>query len=132
MAAPTPAAISLPPATCSPISDQVTVTRGKHLVNAGVWFQPTQANDTLIQDQYGQASFTSLQTFLQGTVSTYTYAPSTITPLNWRTFEGAFYAEDAIKLKPSLELRLGFRGEFTNGWNEAHGRASNFVPAPMA
>jgi hypothetical protein len=109
------------------ISDQVTITKGKHLINAGVWFQPTQANDTLAQDRYGQASFTSLQTFLQGAVSTYTYAPSTITPLNWRTFEGAFFVEDSIKLLPSVELRAGFRGEFTNGWNEAHGRAANFV-----
>ena len=49
---------------------------GKHLMKLGVWFERVQANDTLIQDQYGQASFTSLQTFLQGTVSTYTYAPS--------------------------------------------------------
>lgn len=113
----------------STISDQVTVTEGKHLVNAGVWFQPTQANDTLAQDQYGQASFTSLQTFLQGTVSTYTYAPGAITPLDWRTFEGAFFAEDSIKLLPSLELRIGFRGEFTNGWNETHGRAANFAVA---
>jgi len=24
-------------------------------------------------------------------------------------------------------VRLGFRGEFTNGWNEAHGRASNYT-----
>ncbi len=109
------------------LSDQVTVTHGKHLINAGVWFQPTQANDTLAQDQYGQTSFTSLQTFLQGTVSTYTYAPGAVTPLDWRTFEGAFFVEDSIKLLPSLELRLGFRGEFTNGWNEANGRASNFV-----
>jgi hypothetical protein len=107
-------------------TDQVTITRGKHLLNAGVWFEDVQANDILIQDQYGQASFTSLQTFLAGTVSTYTYAPS-YTPLNWRSLEGAVYAEDAIKLKPSLELRLGFRGEFTNGWNEAHGRASNYT-----
>ena len=91
-----------------------------------MWLQRLQANDTLVQDQYGQASFTSLQTFLQGKVSTYTYAPS-YTPLGWRSLEGAFYAEDAIKLKPSLELRIGFRGEFTNGWNEVHGRASNYV-----
>src|SRR5258708_30980663 len=42
-------------------------------------------------------------------------------------FEGAFYVEDAIKVKPSLELRFGFRGESTNGWNEAHGRASNYA-----
>ena len=46
--------------------------------------------------------------------------------MSWRSLEGAFFAEDAIKLTPSLELRLGFRGEFTNGWNEAYGRASNY------
>jgi len=106
-------------------TDEVTVTRGIHSFNFGGWFQRIQANDSLVQDQYGQASFTNLQTFLQGKVSTYTYAPAS-TPLSWRSSEGAFYAEDAIKLKPALELRLGFRGELTNGWNEAHGRASNY------
>jgi len=69
-----------------------------------------QANDALIQDQYGQASFNNLQTFLQGAISTYTFA-SASTPLSWRSLEGAFYAEDAIKLTPSLELSLGFREE---------------------
>ncbi len=107
-------------------SDQVTFTHGRHSIDFGLWFQRLQANDNLIQDQYGQASFTNLQTFLQGKVSTYTYAPSFM-PLSWRSIEGAFYAEDAIKIKPSVELRIGFRGEFTNGWNEAHGRASNYA-----
>jgi hypothetical protein len=107
-------------------SDQVTLTHGIHAFSLGAWFQRIQANDNLIQDQYGQVSFTNLQTFLQGKVSTYTYAPSS-TPLSWRSSEGAFYAEDAIKLKPSLELRIGFRGELTNGWNEAQGRASNYA-----
>ena len=107
-------------------SDQVTLTRGIHLFSFGAWLQRIQANDVLVQDQYGQASFTSLQTFLQGTVSTYTYAPN-YTPLSWRSLEGAFFAEDAIKLRPSLELRIGFRGESTNGWNEANGRASNYA-----
>jgi hypothetical protein len=108
------------------VSDQVTFTRGDHLFSFGGWLQRLQSNDTLLQDQYGQASFTNLQTFLQGNVSTYTYAPS-FTPLNWRSLEGALYAEDAIKLKPSFELRIGFRAEATNGWNEAHGRASNYA-----
>src|SRR5258708_9255348 len=107
-------------------SDQVTFTHVRHSFDFGLWFQRLQANDNLIQDQYGQASFTNLQTFLQGKVSTYTYAPSFM-PLSWRSIEGAFYAEDAIKMKPSLELRIGLRGEFTNGWNEAHGRASNYA-----
>ena len=106
-------------------TDDVTYTHGKHLLNFGIWFQRIQSNDTLIQDQYGQASFTNLQTFLVGTVSTYTYAPA-YTPLNWRSLEGAAFAEDTIKVTPSLEVRIGFRGEFTNGMNEAHGRASNY------
>src|ERR1700681_4275921 len=106
--------------------DQVKVARGKHLLTFGAWLQRIQANDALIQDQYGQASFTNLQSFLQGNVSTYTYAPSK-TPLGWRSLEGAFYAQDTIRVKPSLELRIGFRGETTNGWNEVNGRASNYL-----
>jgi hypothetical protein len=110
-------------------TDQVSITHGVHLLNFGVWFERLQSNDSLIQDQYAQASFTNLQTFLQGTISTYTYAP-TATPLSWRSLEGAFFAEDAIKLRPSFELRLGFRGEFTNGWNEAYGRSANYTFDP--
>jgi hypothetical protein len=108
------------------LADQVSITHGKHLVSFGVWFERLQANDNLIQDQYGQVSFNNLQTFLQGAISTYTFA-SSATPMSWRSLEGAFYAEDAIKLTPSFELRLGFRSEFTNGWNEAYGRASNYL-----
>ena len=107
--------------------DQITLTHGIHLLEAGVWFERLQSNDSLEQDQYGQASFTSLQTFIQqGIVSTYTYAPS-YTPQGWRSSEGAFFVEDAIKVRPSLEVRVGFRGEFTTGWNETNGRASNYV-----
>lgn len=107
-------------------TDQFTITRGIHLFKLGVWFQRIQANDDLLQDQYGQASFTNLQSFLQGKVSTYTYAPSS-TPLSWRSLEGAAFAEDTIHLNSSFELTLGFRAEFTNGWNETHGRASNYI-----
>jgi Carboxypeptidase regulatory-like domain len=107
------------------LTDQVTLTHGRHLLSFGGSLQRIQANDTLIQDQYGQASFSNLQNFLQGKVSTYTYAPSS-TPLGWRSLEGAFFAEDTIRVKPSLEVRIGFRGELTNGYNEVLGRASNY------
>jgi hypothetical protein len=107
-------------------ADQITMTHGHHLFNFGIWFERLQANDNLVQAQYGQASFSNLQTFLQGAISTYTFA-SSATPMSWRSLEGAFFAEDAIKLTPNLELRLGFRGEFTNGWSEAYGRASNYL-----
>jgi len=108
------------------ISDQVTFTHGRHIFSFGGWLQRLQSNDSFVQDQYGQISFTNLQTFLQGKVSTYTYAPS-YTPLSWRSTQGAFFVEDAIKVNGSLELRLGFRGESTDGWNEAQGRASNYA-----
>jgi hypothetical protein len=105
--------------------DQVTITRGKHLIELGVWLERLQANDELAQDQYGSASFTSLTTFLQGTVSSFVVAP-TPTPLGWRSLEAAYYAQDVIKVRPNLEVRLAFRAESTNGWNEEAGRASNY------
>ena len=40
------------------------------------------------------------------------------TPLGWRSLEAAGFVQDAIKLRPNLELRVGFRFESTNGWNE--------------
>jgi Carboxypeptidase regulatory-like domain len=105
--------------------DEVTISHGIQQLSFGAWFQRLQSNDSLAQDQYGQASFSTLQGFLQGTVSTFTAGPQE-TPMGWRSLEGAGYFEDVIKPTPKLEVRLGFRAEFTNGWNEAHGRASNY------
>ncbi len=108
------------------LTDQALITRGKHTLNVGFWLQQLQSNDNLAATQYGQAVFTNLQTFLQGTIATFTAIPNP-TPLSFRSLEGAYYAEDVIKLRPNLELRVGFRGEFTNGWNESHGRSSNWL-----
>jgi hypothetical protein len=105
--------------------DQVTITRGKQLLEFGVWIERLQANDELAQDQFGSATFTSLTTFLQGTVSSFVVAPQAM-PLGWRSLEAAYYAQDIIKLRSNLELRLAFRAESTNGWNEQAGRASNY------
>ena len=40
---------------------------------------------------------------------------------------GAWYVQDAIKLRPNLTLQVGLRHEFDTGWNEEAGRAANFV-----
>ncbi len=106
--------------------DQVTLTKGRHQFNMGVWFQRLRSNEMLALSQYGQATFTSLQTFLQGTAGSLLYDPSP-TEMNWRALFGALYAEDVIRLAPKLTLSLGFRDEFTTGWNEAHGRAANYT-----
>ena len=46
--------------------------------------------------------------------------------MNWRSLFAAWYAEDTIQIIARLTLTLGFRGESSTGWNEAHGRAANY------
>jgi hypothetical protein len=106
--------------------DRVTLTRGRHQLSFGAWFQPFQSNETIALSQFGQATFTSLQTFLRGTISSFLFDTSP-TEMNWRSLFGAWYAEDEIRLSRKLTLSLGFRDEFTTGWNEAHGRAANYM-----
>jgi Carboxypeptidase regulatory-like domain len=106
--------------------DRVTLSRGIHQLSVGAWFQQFQSNETLALSQYGQATFASLQTFLTGVTTTFLYDPAP-TEMNWRSLLGAVYAQDVIRLKPTLTLSLGFRGEFSTGWNEAHGRASTYT-----
>jgi hypothetical protein len=105
--------------------DSVSITKGRHQLSVGAWFQRLESNELLALSQYGQDTFTSLQTFLQGT-GTLLYDPAP-TPLGWRSTMGALYAEDAIRVTPKLTVSLGFRDEFSNGWNESHGRASTYA-----
>ncbi len=106
--------------------DHIYWSHGRQQIEAGVWLERVQSNDLLAQDQYGQASFSTLQSFLQGTVATFTVVPSP-TELGWRSLEGAAFVEDIVKVTPRLEVRAGFRSESTNGWNEAQGRAANYA-----
>ncbi|MEO8735325.1 MAG: carboxypeptidase-like regulatory domain-containing protein [Edaphobacter sp.] len=106
--------------------DHIFWSRGRHQIEAGGWIQRLQSNDNLAQNQYGQASFASLASFLQGTVKTFTVVPNP-TELGWRSFMGAGYIEDTIHFTPRLEVRAGFRFESTNGFNESRGRASNYA-----
>jgi hypothetical protein len=106
--------------------DTFQLTKGIHQINIGVWFQPIQDNEDTASRQLGQASFTSLTTFLQGTSSSFQVVPNP-SELGWRSFFGAWYAEDVMKLRRNLTVRVGLRYEFTNGWNEADGRAANYI-----
>ncbi len=106
--------------------DRVTWSHGRHQWSFGAWFQNFQSNETINLSQFGQATFTSLQTFLTGTTSSFLYSPAP-TEMNWRSLFGAVHAQDVIRLNPHLTVSLGFRGEFSTGWNEAHGRAANYT-----
>jgi Carboxypeptidase regulatory-like domain len=106
-------------------ADQVALTRGRHQFTAGAWFQKFQSNELIALSQYGQMTFTGLPAFIAGTAS-FLYDPAP-TNLSWRSMFGAFYAQDVIRLRTNLTLTLGFRDEFSTGWNEAYGRASNYI-----
>jgi hypothetical protein len=107
-------------------SDAVQMNRGKHQLSFGVWFQRIRDNEDSASRQLGQASFTSLTTFLQGTASAFQVVPAP-NELGWRSFFGAWYFSDTIKLRPNLTLQAGIRHEFTTGWNEESGRAANYL-----
>ena len=102
--------------------DHAYYTIGKHTLQGGVWLQRLQSNDNLAQDQYGQASFASLSTFLAGTIKTFTYAPIS-TELGWRALFVDAFLEDTWRIFPRLEARIGFRSESSTGWSETRGRA---------
>lgn len=106
--------------------DRVSMTRGRHQLTFGAWFQPFQSNETIALSQYGQLTFSSLASFLQGAASSFLWDP-TPTEMNWRSLFGAWYVSDVMRIGPRLTLSLGFRDEFTTGWNEAHDRAANYT-----
>ena len=106
--------------------DQVALTRGKHQLAFGAWFQQFQSNNELLAlSQFGQASFSGINALLGGVIGTFTYDPAP-TPMDWRSLFAAWYAQDTIRLTRQITLSLGFRAESSTGWNEAHGRAANY------
>jgi hypothetical protein len=107
-------------------TDGVQISKGRHQINVGTWFQKLQDNENTASRRLGVANFASLQGFLQGTTTTFQVVPNP-TELAFRSWFGAWYAEDTVKLLHNLTLRAGLRHEFTNGWNEKFGRAANYV-----
>ena len=110
-------------------ADDLGIVRGKHQIKAGVWFQRVQSNDDAADQRNGIATFQDLQHFMLGQA---TQVVGTLSPteIGWRQFAGAWYAQDAMSLRPNLTLTLGLRHEFNNGWNSPAGLASNFVFGP--
>ena len=95
-------------------ADSIEISRGRHQISAGVWFQRMRDNENTASRTLGQASFLSLTTFLQGTVTTFQAVPNA-TALGWRSTFGAWYFQDAIRLLRGhdfgVELQFGnYRG----------------------
>jgi len=109
------------------LTDSVNFIKGNHRIEIGGWFQEVQSNDNAADQRYGVATFADLQHFMQGQA---TQVVATLNPISiaWRQTAGAWYAQDTVRLSPSLTLTLGVRHEFNNGWNSPQGLAGNFVP----
>jgi hypothetical protein len=109
-------------------TDDLSLTKGRHQLRVGAWLQPFQSNEIIALSQYGQLTFSGLPNFLAGTASfLYDPAPSA---MQWRALFGAGYAEDVIAARSNLTISLGFRAEFSTGWNEANGNAGNYALGP--
>jgi len=77
-------------------TDGLQISKGIHQINLGVWFQRLLDNENTASRRLGLATFTSLTTFLQGTVSNFQAVPNA-TELGWRSLFGAWYFEDSMK-----------------------------------
>lgn len=107
-------------------TDAIEIVKGIHSLSAGVWFQRVQENEDTASRRLGMATFSTLTTFLQGTLTNFQVVPNH-SELGWRSLFGAWYVQDSIKLRPNLTFQVGLRHEFTTGWNERSGRASNYI-----
>ncbi|HXP89048.1 MAG TPA: carboxypeptidase regulatory-like domain-containing protein [Bryobacteraceae bacterium] len=109
-------------------TDDVQVTKGIHRLSVGVWLQRVQDNEDIVSKRLGGATFSTLTTFLQGTLinNGFSVVPDH-NELGWRSLFGAWYVQDSIRLRRNLTLQAGLRYEFTTGWNEESGRAGNYI-----
>jgi carboxypeptidase family protein len=107
-------------------ADQIQLVKGSQQISAGLSLQRVRSNEFGGPVNLGKATFATLQSFLQGTVASFLIAPNPLTH-DWRQLQGGWFVQDAIQLRPNLTLRVGLRHEFSNGWNERTGRASNMA-----
>jgi hypothetical protein len=107
-------------------ADNLQISKGRHQIGIGVSFQRLLDNEDSASRQLGQATFATLTTFLQGTVTNFQVVPAH-TELGWRSLYGAWYFDDTIKLRRNFTFEAGIRHEFSTGWNEALGRAANYI-----
>jgi len=108
-------------------ADDIHITRGNHSWSAGVWMQQIQQNMFGgAQATAGTINYATLMTFLQDQPTQF-IANANPQHLYFRSTEGAWYVQDEMKLTPRLTFRLGLREEMTNGWNEKHNHAANYV-----
>ena len=87
----------------------------------------SRTTKTPLRASSAQASFTSLTTFLQGTVSTFQVVPDRQRTRLAKPVRRVVRRRTPSSCGRNLTLQLGIRQEFTTGWNEVSGRAANYI-----
>ena len=111
-------------------SDSVQIVHGQHQISLGGWSQRIQVGQVIVPSSDGQLSFPDLQSFLLGRPSSFSGGLLSGAKRYSFQWEGAWYANDTIKILPNLTLNLGLRHEFTNGWNVHPLRPVNYLFGP--
>jgi hypothetical protein len=107
-------------------ADDMHFTRGSHVWSFGIWAHRVQENLAgAAQGSAGNVAYATVTTFLQDKPTQAILVRNPV-PLGYRSWEGAWYAQDEIALRRNLNLRMGLRYELTDGWNEEAGRCTNY------
>jgi len=111
-------------------ADDVHFQKGSHAWSVGVWAHRAQENLAgAAQGSAGNVAYKDVTSFLQDKPTAAILVRNPV-PVGYRSWEGAWYVQDEIALRRNLNLRLGLRDEFTDGWNEAFGRCTNYFYDP--
>ncbi|HET7440775.1 MAG TPA: carboxypeptidase-like regulatory domain-containing protein, partial [Terriglobales bacterium] len=92
--------------------DNVRITKGIHAIALGAWAERLQSTD--LSGTYGQVNFTNLSNFLIAKPSLF-QVTQPAPPIPFRVWMGAWFAQDAMRLRSNLTLTVGLRHEFSNG-----------------
>ncbi|HUI79423.1 MAG TPA: TonB-dependent receptor [Bryobacteraceae bacterium] len=103
--------------------DDLTWSKGRHVLKFGVEIKPIQMN--VGNSASGSLTYTSLNNFLGNVMDSASYT-STLPLQRLRKVEAFAYANDQIKLTPNLTVNLGVRYIFFNVFHEIKMQAIPF------
>jgi hypothetical protein len=109
--------------TSAAIIDNLTLTRGRHIIKAGVEVRRVFTNPASSAD--GALNYTSINNFLTNTLDTATVT-ATLPLKRLRKTQVFSFLQDEYKLAPHLTFNLGLRYSFFNVFHEQQGRAVPF------
>ncbi|MDA2933278.1 TonB-dependent receptor [Acidobacteria bacterium AH-259-D05] len=114
------------------LADDLLITKGNHSLKMGFLGDMYLIGLSQWAQRNGAARFSDLQSFLEGTTSSFTQAvPGSDVDRSLQQFLFAFYIQDDFQWKPNLMLNLGLRYEPTTVPTERYNRIAG-LPNPRS